>query len=82
MKTGFKNPIEGKEGKSVKNPWSFDQTKYDERSSCFINAGTHQGVGKKQPVGTVTSSNDYAIPTGRVDTLKTYDVPYERLEIK
>ena len=52
MKTGFKNIIEGKEGKSLANPWSFDQPHYDQRSSCFVNAGTHHGVGKRQPVGT------------------------------
>jgi len=81
MKTGFKNLIEGKEGKSTKNPWSFEQTKYDERSSCFINAGTHQGVGKTQPVGTFKQTVDNAIPMGRVDTMRTYNVPYERLDI-
>lgn len=48
--------------KTVRNPWSFVQPPYDARSSCFINAGTEQGVGKKQPVGTEKQSNKPAIP--------------------
>lgn len=79
MKTGFKNNIEGNEGKSMKNPWSFDQPHYDQRSSCFVNAGTHQGVGKRQPVGTEKESGGNAVPMGRVSTMRTYDVPYERM---
>lgn len=38
-------------GKKSKDPWSFVQPKYDDRSSCYYNAGTNHGVGKKQPVG-------------------------------
>ncbi len=45
-----------------KKIWNFDQPSYDERSSCFINAGTEQGVGKRQPVGTEKQSNKQAIP--------------------
>ena len=51
MKTGFKNKIEVKEHKSIKSPWNFDAPLYDERTSCYINAGTHHGVGYTQPVG-------------------------------
>ena len=39
------------EGKKSKDPWSFVQPKYDNRSSCFIDAGTKRGIGKTQPVG-------------------------------
>lgn len=70
MKTGFKDPIAVKEGKKVKNPWNFDQPPYDERTSCYVNAGTNYGVGHNQPVGKF-KANSYAIPTGRVNTMKT-----------
>lgn len=63
MKTGFKDRTEITEKKSP-NPWNFDQPDYDERSSCFINAGTHYGVGKAQPVGKITASDKSPIPTG------------------
>lgn len=39
-------PIDGK-----KSPWDYRCPQYDERSSCFVNAGTHYGNGIKQPVG-------------------------------
>ncbi len=78
MKTGFKNYIEGKEGKSLPNPWNFDQPHYDQRSSCFVNAGTHQGLGKRQPVGTESQSGGSAVPMGHVKTMQTYNPPYER----
>jgi hypothetical protein len=37
--------------KQVRNPWSFSAPDYDHRSSNAVNAGTHHGVGKAQPVG-------------------------------
>jgi hypothetical protein len=58
MKSGFKDPTaikkqdpmdKPKDGK--KSPWDFTCPQYDERTSCFLNAGTHYGVGHKQPVG-------------------------------
>lgn len=39
-------PVDGKN-----SPWDFRCPQYDQRSSCFVNAGTHYGVGHKQPVG-------------------------------
>lgn len=51
MDTGFPNPIDKSYKKEKKSPWNFDQPHYDERSSCFVNAGSHYGVGHKQPVG-------------------------------
>lgn len=70
MKTGFKDPIAVKEGKKVKNPWNFDQPPYDERTSCYVGAGTNYGVGHAQPVGKFKASG-YGVPTGRVNTMKT-----------
>lgn len=80
MKTGFKdptsiknqNPVDSpKEGKN--SPWDYRCPQYDERSSCFVNAGTHYGVGHRQPVGTKKHTNPKVIPIGRVDTLKLYE---------
>lgn len=54
----FNDPIKPKEKipkptpKDSKNsPWDFRCPDYDERSSCFVNAGTEYGVGHRQPVG-------------------------------
>jgi hypothetical protein len=80
MKTGFKDrtapkdqkpkdkPVDGK-----KSPWDFSCPQYDQRSSCFVNAGTNYGTGIKQPVGTDTHSNSYAVPVGRVNTMRLYE---------
>lgn len=35
----------------VRNPWSFAAPDYDQRSSVFVNAGSHYGSGKPQNVG-------------------------------
>lgn len=57
-KSGFADPIkirdqnkrdQPKDG--VASPWDFRCPQYDQRSSNFINAGTHYGVGIKQPIG-------------------------------
>lgn len=39
-------PVDGKN-----SPWDFRCPQYDQRSSCFVNAGTDYGTGFKQPVG-------------------------------
>lgn len=58
MKSGFNDPIEIRnqrpkdkpmDGKN--SPWDFRCPQYDQRSSNFVNAGTHYGVGRNQPVG-------------------------------
>jgi len=56
--SGFADPARIKEQNpkdkpmdSVKSPWDFRCPQYDQRSSNFVNAGTHYGVGHKQPVG-------------------------------
>ena len=38
-----------KDGKN--SPWDFRCPQSDQRSSNFVNAGTHDGVGIKQPIG-------------------------------
>ncbi len=80
METGFKNVMEGEKPKAATNPWSFEQPPYDMRSSCFVSAGSHHGVGHTQPVGTKKVSMNDHVPTGKVKTLKTelekYGVTY------
>lgn len=71
MKSGFKNKLEPKYEKEPRNPWTFDCPSYDNRSSCAISAGTQYGVGHKQPVGNEKVTHEYAVPLGKVDTLKT-----------
>lgn len=69
--------------KKIKNPWNFDQPPYDQRSSCFINAGTHHGVGKTQPVGSKTCSDKLPFPTGQASRkgMQTDYIPNKNLSI-
>ncbi len=83
MKTGFKEPnsikkqdpkdqpVDGK-----KSPWDFRCPQYDQRSSCFVNAGTHYGVGMNQPVGHEGNPKVRVdtLPYGRINTMKVADV--------
>lgn len=81
MKTGFKNELKDAEPKKMKSPWDFTAPAYDERTSCFINAGSEYGVGKKCPVGMEGNpKKSYGVPMGRVKTLQVADVPYEMLD--
>lgn len=57
-KSGFKDPSAIKEQREIdkpqdgkNSPWDFRCPQYDQRSSNFVNAGTHYGVGINQPVG-------------------------------
>lgn len=82
MKTGFKNELKNSGPKKFKNPWDFTQPMYDERSSSFIEAGTARGVGKRNPVGHSgpTKMRVDTLPYGRVDTLRTYEIPNKELD--
>jgi hypothetical protein len=82
MKTGFKDPIEDKKNKVQKSPWDFSQPPYDERSSCYVNAGTHHGVGHKQPVGHAGNpkSKVAILPEGRIKTMQVAKVPTKNLD--
>jgi len=77
MKTGFEVPNPVPENKKMKSPWNFDAPPYDERSSCFVNAGTHYGIGKNQPVGHEGNPKQKvaALPRGRVNTMKVAEIP-------
>lgn len=84
MNSGFEDPIKIKgqkpknkpEGYESKSPWNFECPQYDERSSCFVNAGTHYGVGHRQPVGHEGNPKQSVpvLPQGRVKTMKVDDV--------
>ena len=57
-KNGFADPDRIKEQNKQDQPkdginstWDFRCPQYDQRSSNFINAGTHYGVGIIQPIG-------------------------------
>jgi hypothetical protein len=75
MKTGFKDPIGPTEPiHKVDSPWNFDAPPYDQRTSCFVSAGTKYGVGHRAPVGSLGGAKpSNVIPKGRVETLKLYE---------
>ncbi len=64
-------PIDGK-----KSPWDFRCPQYDQRSSNFVNAGTHYGVGINQPVGHSGNPKERVdvLPYGRVETMRVDEV--------
>jgi hypothetical protein len=81
MKTGFKEPNAVPKDKKMKSPWNFDAPTYDERTSCYVNAGTHYGVGVNQPVGRQGNPKTTvdALPQSHygVKTMKIDEVPYK-----
>jgi|SRR5271170_1287427 len=68
MKSGFDDPIAIKKQNPKDKPadkmpetiWDFRCPQYDERSSCFVNTGTHYGVGHRQPVGRMGNPKEKA----------------------
>lgn len=82
-KSGFADPIriknknpECKPEDGLNSPWDFRCPQYDQRSSNFVNAGTHYGVGIKQPVGHTGNPKRTAdvLPLTRVNTLQDDDL--------
>lgn len=80
MKTGFKDPAaiksqkpEDKPKNGKNTPWDYTCPQYDQRTSCFINAGTNYGVAHRQPVGHKDGARERVdvVPFGRVNALKT-----------
>jgi hypothetical protein len=79
MKSGFSDPTSIKKQEPVdkpkdgnRSPWDFTCPQYDQRTSCFVNAGTHYGVGHKQPVGH-GGDPEMRVPTmpfGRIATME------------
>jgi hypothetical protein len=81
MKTGFYDPNSGKDTKPSKTPWDFRSPSYDERSSCFLNAGTDHGIGHRVPVGhdARVKQRVPCLPYGKVNTMEV-DEPAVRKE--
>ncbi len=78
-KSGFSDPDRIKEQRELdkpvdgkNSPWDFRCPQYDQRSSNFINAGTHYGVAHKQPIGHKGNpkSKEDVLPYGRVNTMR------------
>jgi hypothetical protein len=82
-KNGFEDPARIKEQNEkcepkdgVKSPWDFRCPQYDQRSSSFINAGTHYGVGIIQPIGHEGNPKSVvaALPRTRMNTTQDDDL--------
>lgn len=82
-KSGFADPIGIKEQNPKDKPidgegvqWDFRCPQYDQRSSNFVNAGTHYGVGHRQPVGHEGNPKGVVsvLPQDRMNTLQDDDV--------
>jgi hypothetical protein len=83
MKSGFKDPTSIKKQNPKDHPvdgkktwWECQQPQYDQRSSCFVNTGTHYGVGHKTPVGHSgdTKMRVPTMPFGRLNTMEVDEV--------
>lgn len=81
-KSGFKDRIEIKEQRELdqpkdgkKSPFDFRCPQYDQRSGNFVNAGTHYGVGRTQPIGHEGNPKTRVdvLPMGNVNTMRTDD---------
>jgi hypothetical protein len=81
MKKNFKNNIEEKPGRHIQSPWNYEAPHYDERSSCYVNAGSHYGVGHTQPVGSMTHSMKGAVPVGKNMGMTVDEVPAKNLTL-
>ena len=78
-KSGFSDPARIKEQREInkpeegkKSPWDFRCPQYDQRSSNFVNAGTHYGVGINQPVGHTGNPKRTVpcLPMGDIQTMR------------
>ena len=61
---------------SICSPWDFSCPQYDQRSSSFINVGSHYGIGRTQPVGREGNPKQVvsALPQTRIKTQQTDDL--------
>lgn len=78
----MKDPIARPKGKRINSPWNFDCPPYDERTSCYVDAGSHYGVGHKQPVGHEGNPKMRVptLPYGRVKTMEVAYAPPKHLK--
>jgi len=65
-------PVDGK----PETIWDFRCPQYDQRSSNFINAGTHYGIGRNQPIGHLGNPKPIVdvLPRTRHNTLQDDDL--------
>jgi hypothetical protein len=83
METGFYSPVkDGTKKQERKSPWDYRCPEYDERTSCYVNTGSHHGIGHRQPVGNPGNPIPFikALPFGRPKTQRTAYIPPEQLE--
>jgi hypothetical protein len=82
-KSGFADPDRIKEQNpkdkpvdGIKSPWDFRCPQYDQRSSNFVNAGTHYGIGLRQPIGHKGNPKQIVdvLPQGRINTTQDDDL--------
>jgi predicted helicase len=82
-KSGFADPDRIKDQNpkdfpvdSIKSPWDFSCPQYDQRSSNFVNAGSHYGIGLRQPVGHEGNPKREVdtLPNRRVNTTQDDDL--------
>ncbi len=82
-KSGFADPDRIKDQNpndvpkdGFRSPWDFSCPQYDQRSSNFVNAGTHYGVAMRQPVGHTGNPKADAptLPRNRVNTTQDDDL--------
>lgn len=81
MKKNFKNNLEDT-GISMKSPWDFTQPHYDQRSSCFVNAGSHHGVGYIQPIGSKNHTSKGGVPIGKGMGMTVDEIPMKNLVVE
>lgn len=62
------------DGKGIE--WDYRSPQYDERSSNWVNTGTHYGVGINQPVGHEGNPKQRVpcLPYGRIPTMDSDEV--------
>jgi hypothetical protein len=82
MSSKFKNPILPPKGKDQESPWNYKAPCYDERTSCYIDAGSHYGIGYRNPVGHEgdPKSRVATLPYGRIEFEELSRVPPKLLE--
>ena len=82
-KSGFADPDRIKEQNpkdkpvdGIQSPWDFRCPQYDQRSSNFVNAGTHYGIAMRQPVGHTGNPKRVVdvLPQSRMNTTQDDDL--------
>lgn len=78
----FPNPIARKPGKHKKTPWDYHMPAYDERTSCYVSTGSHEGIGHTNPVGHGGPAKQHVstLPFGKHDVMETSYVPPKQLD--